>query len=157
MSFKAFDVDRMALVTAITEELSKQNPSIPFESALYNKICEAANLIADECRRERTYATKKMTPQEWLMSDDVGESSKYMLTVLANIGHPMPDGETPRDTDDLGRCIRMVKACGLESEISKLRAMGDKWARIAEYWEELKALYTADNHAEIYDFLLFEE
>ncbi|OUV22128.1 MAG: hypothetical protein CBC55_04875 [Gammaproteobacteria bacterium TMED95] len=157
MSFESFNVDQMALVTAITGELSKQNPSLPFEPALFNKIVEAANMIVEECRRERTFAEVKMTPQEWLVSDDVGESSQYMLTVLADIGRPMPNGETPRDVDDLARCIRMVTACGLESKIPKLRVMGDRWNRIAEYWDELKALYAAKKHDEICDFLLFRE
>ena len=61
----------MALVSAISNELTTQQPSLPFDTVLYNKIIEAANLIVDECRRERIYATSSMTPEEWLESDEV--------------------------------------------------------------------------------------
>ena len=53
MPFKPFNVDQMALVSAISAELSSQNPELPFESALFNKIVEAANSIVAECKRER--------------------------------------------------------------------------------------------------------
>ena len=153
MSMQAFDVDQMALVTAISKELSRQKPNLPFESSLYNKVIEAANLIAAECRRERIQSTAGMTPQEWLASDDVGESSRYMITVLASLGLPMPDGATPSDGDDLGRCIRMVDACGLESEIHRLESMGDDWCRIAKNWASLKEWYADSDYQAIYTFL----
>lgn len=153
MSFKSFDVDQMSLVSAISKELTKQNPKLPFDSALYNKVIEAANLIKEECERERVYSTDNMTPKEWLASDDVGLSSRYMITVLANLGFPMPYGDLPSDSEDLGRCIRMVKACNLESEIPRLLEMGDDWKRIAENWDKLKSLYNDGKNEEIYEFL----
>lgn len=153
MSFKIFNVDQMSLVNAISEELSRQNPKLPFDSELYNKIIEAANSIKEECNRERVYATSGMTPKEWLASDDVGLSSRYMITVLANLGFPMPYGDLPSDIDDLGRCIRMVDACNLESEIPRLLEMGDDWKRIAENWDKLKSLYNDGKNEEIYEFL----
>lgn len=153
MSMQAFEVDQMALVSAISKELARQKPNLPFESSLYNKVVEAANLIAAECSRERVYSTAGMTPQEWLASDDVGTSSRYMITVLASLGFPMPDGATPSDGDDLGRCIRMVDACGLESEIYRLEEMGDDWCRIARNWSSLKEWYADSDYQAIYQFL----
>ena len=153
MSFKTSNVDQIALMTAITKELTRQRSTSDVDTALYNKIIEASRLIADECQRERTYATPEMTPQQWLESDDVGMSSRYMITVLANLGFPMPDGDIPLDADDLGRCIRMVEACNLKSEIPRLFEMGDSWKRIAENWDKLNDLYKKDNYEEIYNFL----
>lgn len=153
MKFKTFRVDQLALISAITTELERQKPNLQFEVALFNKLTEAANIIVDECCRERTYSTSGMTPSEWLISDDVGSSSRYMITVLANLGVPMPDGTTPVDAGDLGRCIRMVDACNLEAEIPRLFDMGDSWKRIATNWDKLKALYEADKWSEIYSFL----
>lgn len=153
MGFKTFKVDQISLVNAISSELTNQNPDLPFEPALFNKIIEAANMIIDECKRERNYSKSGMTPAEWLNSDDVGMSSRYMITVLANLGHPLPDGEIPHDADDLGRCIRMVDACSLESEIPRLLEMGDDWKRIAENWNSLKSLYENQKFKEIYKFL----
>lgn len=153
MTFKTFEVDQTALVSAISNELSNQNPDLPFESTLFNKIIEAANIVVNECKRERTYSTSGMTPNEWLTSDDVGLSSQYMITVLANLGCPIPNGDTPSDAGDLGRCIRMVEACSLESEIPRLFEMGDSWKRIAENWSNLKALYKNEKFEDIYTFL----
>ena len=152
MEFKTFNVDQIALISAIFKELSRQNPGLPLEPALYNKVIESADLIVDECKRERVYSRQGMTPKEWLESDDVVVSSRYMITVLADLGHPQPDGDTPRDAADLGRCIRMVEACDLESEIPRLLYMGDKWQKIAENWQALKALYKSEKSEEIYNF-----
>lgn len=153
MAFTTFHVDQMSLVSAISNELTNQNPNLPFEPALYNKIIEAANMVVAECSRERVYSKPGMSPHEWLASDDVGLSSKYMISVLAGLGSPLPNGDTPRDADDLGRCIRMVKACDLESQIPRLLIMGDTWKKIAENWQKLNALYDAGNHKIIYRML----
>jgi hypothetical protein len=152
MDFKTYQPDQMSLVTAITSELSKQNPELRMDSALFNKVIEAANLVCDECARERVYAVTPMTPDEWLKSDDVGESSKYMLTVLANLGLPAPNGPTPRDAEDLGRCIRMMKACGLSDQIDKMKEMGEKWARIANWWGQLNEWYADEKWETIYGY-----
>ena len=153
MSFKTFNVNQIALISAISNELTNQNPELPFETSLYNKIIEATNIIIEECNRERVYSKSGMKPDEWLNSDDIGLSSKYMLTVLANIGYPSPNGDTPSDADDLGRCIRMVEACDLESEMHLLLDMGESWKIIAENWDELKSLYKNEKFEEIYTFL----
>jgi hypothetical protein len=153
MTFKAFSVEHISLVNAISAELKRQKPNHSCDTALFNKIIEAAKLIADECNRERIYSSTGMTPNEWLLSDDVGMSSKYMITVLADLGHPMPNGATPRDADDLGRCIRMVDACNLEAKIPKLFDMGDDWKLIAKNWDHLKSLYANEQSEDIYHFL----
>jgi hypothetical protein len=153
MTFKSFQLDQIALVNAISNEINSQNPDLPFESSLYNKIIEAANIVVDECKRERVYATSTMKPRKWLESDDVGESSRYMLTVLACLGYPMPDGAIPHDADDLGRCIRMVNVCELEAEIPRLYEMGSSWKHIAKNWSELKSLYEDSDYNAIYNFL----
>jgi hypothetical protein len=152
MEFKTFNVNKLELVASIYKELGRQNPKLPLESALYNKVIEVANLIALECKRERVYATSHMTPQTWINSDDVGSSSRYMLAALTNPS-PTPDGATPCNALDLGRCIRMVKACGLESEIPRLFELGYDWNRIAKNWEKLKTLYEEKEFGDIYDFL----
>ena len=155
MRFQPFQANQMKLVTAISDELSRQVPDLPFDSTLFNKIVEAANMICEECKRERIYATSKMTPAEWLASDDVGLSSRYMLTVLTG-SNCEPNGPVPSDADDLGRCIRMVQACQLSDEITRLYTMGNQWRRIAENWEMLCKQYQANKAESIYTFLNFK-
>lgn len=155
MNFQPFQVDQMRLVTAISNELSRQAPDLPFDSTLFNKVIDAANLICEECKRERVYATSFMTPEEWLASDDVGESSRYMHSVLIGAS-AKPDGPIPSNFDDLGRCIRMVKACQLSKEIPRLYSMGNRWRRIAENWERLCDMYQANKSDSIYTFLNYK-
>ncbi|EOA9037777.1 hypothetical protein ACIMS2_005234 [Vibrio harveyi] len=151
--YTAFRPSQPSLVSAIMTELAEQNPDLGMDAALMNKVIEAANLVVDECSRDRVYATSPMTPQEWLKSDDVGLSSKYMLTVLADLGFPADDGDRPHDACDLGRCIRMVRACGFEDKVEKMRGRGKCWTRIAENWEMLVQWYDAQKGEDIYNFL----
>ena len=50
MRFQPFQANQMKLVTAISDELSRQVPDLPFDSTLFNKIVEAANMICEECK-----------------------------------------------------------------------------------------------------------
>jgi hypothetical protein len=155
MSFKPFQADYIGLVTAISKELTRQVPNLQFDPVLYTRLIDAANLICDECRRERVYATSYMTPEQWLGSDDVGPSSGYMLSVLIGASSE-PDGPIPSDPDELGRCIRMIKACKLSHEIPRLYSMGNRWRRIAENWERLCDMYQANKYESIYTFLNYK-
>ncbi|WP_407330572.1 hypothetical protein [Enterovibrio sp. 27052020O] len=151
--YQTFRPSQPSLVAAIMSFLGDEKPSGGVDVALMNKVIEAANLVCEECARERVYADKPMTPKEWLASDDTGQSSKYMLSVLAELGCPAEDGPTPRDAADFGRCLRMVRVCGFESDVSKMREYGDNWQRIADNWGQLVAWYDADNNRDIYGFL----
>jgi hypothetical protein len=153
MGFKPYTPNQIGLITAISQELIHQNPNGQVDPHLYNKIIEAANIVCEACKRERVYANKPMTPSEWLECDDVGESSKYMLTVLANLGFPPENGPTPRDSNDLGRCIRMLECCGLTDQVVKMSDMGVKWSRLAGGWEQLTKWYQDNECEAIYEFL----
>lgn len=151
--YTTFRPSQPSLVSAIMTELAEQNPDSGMDAALMNKVIEAANLVVDECSRERVYATSPMTPQEWLKCDDVGMSSKYMLTVLAGLGFAADEGDRPYDASDLGRCIRMVKACGLEQKVGNMSGRGECWTRIADNWDMLVEWYEKEQGEEIYNFL----
>ncbi|BDU35521.1 hypothetical protein TUMSATVNIG1_61300 (plasmid) [Vibrio nigripulchritudo] len=141
------------MFSAIVEEIDKQSPGCDVDPRLLNTVLEATKLICSEWDRERSYADKPMTPQEWMNCDDVGASSKYMLTVISGLGVPGDEGPIPRDADDLGRCIRMVIACSLEDKVLSMKGRGEKWTRIALNWEELVAWYDSEKWEEIYKYL----
>ncbi|MBW8191365.1 hypothetical protein K0504_09975 [Neiella marina] len=153
MTFQTFQPDQIALVSAIVQELSRQQPDLPAEAALMNKVIEAANMICDECARERIYANKAMTPAEWLASDDVGESSRYMLACLANIGCPPDNGPRPLAASDLGRCIRMLRACDLENKIELMRDRGKRWSELVEHWKPLVRAYDEEDYEKVSELL----
>jgi|TARA_B110000211_G_scaffold207660_1_gene243635 hypothetical protein len=153
MSFKPVHIRQMELVTAISNELSRQVPDLPFDVGVYNTIITAANLVIDECKRERVLANKPMTPTEWLASDDVGMSSRYLLSLLTDEALFKAEYAVPHDADDLGRCIRMVEVCHLQESLQKLEKQECKWKEIGERWWDLVELYTDKDYKQIYDFL----
>lgn len=148
--FKPFHPSQPGLVSAILKNLSGKS----CDAALMNKIIEAANLVCEECARERVYAVKPMSTAEWLACDDVGQSSKYMLQFISDTKNLAPEnGPVPRDADDLGRCIRMLEFTGLISDIDKIKEASSEWALIAENWTVLTQLYNNGDGEQIYAFL----
>lgn len=151
--YKPFTLDSTALMQAIVAEIAKQNPEAQIDVSLINKILFASNDIAEDAGRTRVYADKPMTVAEWFKSDDTGSSSKYMATVIADLGFPPLHGPTPADSDDLGRCIRMIECCGLEDKIQKMKEASPAWSQIIENWSQLKEWHKQGEHELIYEFL----
>ncbi|WP_288985817.1 hypothetical protein [uncultured Pseudoalteromonas sp.] len=149
---KTYQIDQMALFSAISKELTRQHPDMPVISSVFNKCIEAANLICDECEREQIMARKGMSLLEWFNCDDTGLSSRYMARVIdGSTPHQIliREYEYPRDADDLGRCIRMVRACGLENHVFLLLTTGHEWHQIANDWEKLVTWYDQNNWGEL--------
>lgn len=137
-----YHVDQMALVTAITKELSRQIPDLPFEPRFYNRVIQAANSICDELASPLVKSVDGMGLTAWLASDDVGMSSKYMASVLSG-GEFSADFAYPIGVADLGRCIRMIRAIPEFADRIQFMSTGQglKWAVVAENWGEWVALY----------------
>ena len=97
-------------------------------------------------------ATDGMSLSEWFNCDDTGLSSRFMAYVMdSGIPPQIPVQEYayPRDADDLGRCIRMVRACELENQLFLLRTAGHEWRQIANDWEKLVTWYDQKNWQEL--------
>lgn len=135
-------------------EVSDQVKGMPFDPAIYNSAIKAANLVAEECARGRTGTFEGMTVAQWVGCDDVGASSRYMAYTLddGKTRMPIADYAYPHDYDDLGRCIRMVRACGF-TDISPMCATSTKWMRICNNWEDLVCLYDNEEYEAVYDLL----
>lgn len=143
----------MELISAISNELSRQHPDLPFDVGVYNTIISAANLVIEECKRERVMANKPMTPTEWLASDDVGMSSRYLLSLLTDEVVFKAEYAVPLDAGDLGRCIRMVEVCHLQENLPKLQKQEGKWKEIGGRWWDLVELYAFKDYSQINEFL----
>jgi len=86
----------------------------------------------------------------WLESDDTGQSSLYMVALLADSSVWIPKREHylalrpyPLDPDDFGRCFRLLQAVpSLREHLPKLAEYGgDVWAAYIANWSELESLY----------------
>lgn len=135
-----YKINQMSLISAISAELSRQVPNMPFEPRFYNRIVSAANSICDELSTPVVKASDGMGLTAWLASDDVGMSSKYMAAVLS--GKFTADFAYPHDPSDFGRCLRMIRACPeFEGLIHRMCSKGRQWEAVANNWEEWAKLY----------------
>lgn len=91
----------------------------------------------------------------WWYGTDVGKSSSVIFSVLslrtgysglAEVAKEFGEGCVPQDSDDLGRCLRLLeKFPDWEKDLYKVsEAYPDTaWPKIVERWQELK---TADSN-----------
>ncbi len=111
MKSTALRLSQMSLVTAILKEISTQAPDAPMPpSRVLDLICDSATRIVAEAAIDFRGSRESMGLNAWLSSDDTGLSSKYMAHVV--YGAPNSEYYWPRDEDDLGRCRRLIVACG---------------------------------------------
>lgn len=111
MRSTAIQLSQMSLVAAILKEIQTQVPDAPMPPGrVVNLICDCATRIVAEAAIDFHGVTEGMGLHRWLTSDDTGLSSKFMAHVV--YGAPRSKFYWPRDEDDLGRCRRLILACG---------------------------------------------
>ncbi|NKG32458.1 hypothetical protein FVB43_20720 [Erwinia rhapontici] len=141
MSYK---LDQISLFTAINNEVCRQHPGLPAEPRLMNAVIAAADGLVKEFAKPIVKASSGMGLTAWLSSDDVGISSKYMAWVLSEDGFPEPEFAYPRDPDDFGRCLRMVRAIPgfeVDEKIDLMLEHGQKWQAFANNWHDWANAY----------------
>lgn len=152
MKNEGFHIDQITLVSDIMKALSKQNRKIPAEPRLMNCVIAAANSIVAEFAKPIVKATPGMGLNAWLDSDDTGSSSLFMAWVMTAgelrywWGRKTPEFAYPRDPDDLGRCIRLIRAAPeLEDKLHLMRDTGPHWSAVADNWQRWVAMYDDEN------------
>jgi hypothetical protein len=74
----------------------------------------------------------------WFMNGEVGASSKCIAKHLS--GQEYREWDYPRDSSDLGRCIKLLDAVPeFRSRISEMASAGKYWAALVPHWGELEA------------------
>lgn len=150
------DINQIELISAISDELCRQVPGLTAEPRLFNSVIAAANLIVSEFAKPIVKATPGMGLTAWLASDDVGASSKFMALVLS--GYDPSEFAYPLDPDDLGRCIRLIRAAPeLAQRVHVMSEHGKEWAAVAENWERWVAMYDDDENdlgSQLYDEMM---
>ncbi|EKP0311738.1 hypothetical protein JE959_001764 [Aeromonas veronii] len=146
---KGYRLNSMALVGVISKEINNQIPNLPVNARLMNSIIQAANGIVAEFAKDSVMATEGMGLAAWLESDDTGLSSKYMACVLS--GQFCSEFAYPRDTDDFGRCVRLIKAVPeLAPKIAQMQGRGAMWDAVVENWDRWVAMLNDKQHDELY-------
>lgn len=149
---KAYRINQTALVGAIMKELGRQHPGLPADNRM-SMVVEAANLICAEFEREPVASLPAVGFPAWLGSDDTGASSLFMASVLS---HRQIHAEKayPRDPDDLGRCIRLLRAVPeFADRLHLMSSQGPQWAAVVANWEQWTRMYNDENDdgSELYD------
>ena len=147
---KGYNLNQITLVTDIMAALSRQVPGLPAEPRLMNCVISAANSICEEFAKPIVKASAGMGLTDWLGSDDVGMSSKFMASVLT--GQFKAEFAIPYDPDDLGRCIRMIQAIPeLKDQIHLMCSHGTMWTAVANNWERWSDMYQESRWENLYD------
>lgn len=84
-----------------------------------------------------------LDPIDWLLSEDVGNSSRTIFCHF--LGKPQTYPSVPYDRGDFGRCIRLLEspfATGWAERIAEMNQYPD-WAKLTPRWKALTKLHYA--------------
>lgn len=124
-------VSQIKLIAAIGKNLDKQGVKslVPRQ---YNAIIEAANIVIAAIEQEPCMAKEAMGLDAWLRSDDVGQSSAYMASVMGGFVRPYAH---PYGADDFGRCHRLLIAVPeFRDRLEMMRDKSEQWAALLDCW-----------------------
>lgn len=86
-----------------------------------------------------------MNPNEWIISDDTGISSKTIWAVMMDCvpeEYPWHKFDVPHDPSDFGRCYRLLqKFPEWKARLEEVAAQFTKWIPMVREWDALTALY----------------
>jgi hypothetical protein len=83
---------------------------------------------------------------KWFVTESTGVSSKAIVAQLMDIDRRRRTwGDHPHDSDDFGRCYRLLEAVPeFKPRISEIAVRSSEWSALVEYWDELTTLYAED-------------
>lgn len=97
----------------------------------------------------------QMTPEEWIVSEDVGVSSRTIWCVLMGLFHQkivgaqkMPCGgryDVPHDPSDFGRCHRMFRHIPQwRGRLNEVAQVFPRWEPFVREWVKMMEIYERD-------------
>lgn len=108
-------------------------------------ICVVSKNDGKKWREEIEETLKSFSPeQRWLKGLDVGSSSATIFSVFCdrywtNEAQKIGNGSVPMDSDDFGRCKRLLdKFPEWKSNLKLVALAYPKWTKIVERWDEIE-------------------
>lgn len=81
----------------------------------------------------------------WLLTGEVGQSSKTMAVVIALDEIPKRPSY-PHDAGDFRRCLQLLEtAPEMRALLYKMKAISIGWERLIDNWEKIEELYQQEN------------
>jgi hypothetical protein len=88
----------------------------------------------------------------WLDSGDVGMSSQSIW--FAMMGHTQQYVEHPSDSDDFGRCYRLLQRFPeWRWHLDRMATKSETWKEMHRRWPEMERLYEAKSYTMLYRVL----
>lgn len=86
--------------------------------------------------------------QRWLITGDVGMSSRAIAAHMSGFGDSVSRGDHPYDVYDFGRCHQLLEAVPkYKDRIAEMAQYSETWAELVARWVELSLLYrSGDRH-----------
>ena len=81
----------------------------------------------------------------WLLTGEVGVSSKAIATIMA--GLPVDDkfGTTPSDPDDFKRCLKLVNSIPeIRTRLNEMAQVSERWGKLVARWDEIESQFMAE-------------
>ncbi len=87
-----------------------------------------------------------MTPEQWILSNDTGISSKTIWAVMMDVNisdiRQTCSFDIPHDPSDFGRCFRLLELFPeWRTRLPEVAEQFPKWKPMVEHWPEMEALY----------------
>jgi len=137
-------MNQIELIAAIAKELDRQGIKTLFQRQM-NAVITAADAIIRELRIAPVMASYAMGLSAWCLSDDTGQSSKYMAAVLSGVGGNYAH---PHDLDDFGRCSRLLNAVPeFRERLELMRDVSRQWSNLVDVWVMVESVM-AENPTE---------
>ena len=83
----------------------------------------------------------------WMKHGEHGLSSKCMAWMLQDKPiHPIAETAWPHDRSDFGRCHKLLAIVPeFYGRMDRMKVCGTQWASLVDHWDELTALYEAND------------
>lgn len=146
-------IAQIELVSGIFKLMDQLQPGIALIPRQANAVIAAADNIIEELRTPERTVRPGMGLSGWLASDCTGASSIYMVNHLVGYWGGSAKGyHYPHDAADFGRCLGLLSALpDLRLRLHEMAETGPEWAALIGAWDELTALYEADEFQQVSD------
>jgi hypothetical protein len=140
-------ISQAELVGRVLKELGRQGVK-NLNARQVNAVIRGVDAIIAEIKTPTVRASAGMGLEAWRRSDDTGLSSLYLAAALR--GQCTPRLEYPHDSDDFGRCVRLLEAVPeLRPRLELLANAPQPWPKLLAVWGRAERLYHEGLGAEL--------
>lgn len=134
-------VSHAEIASAIMQKISDSHPGYSATVRQYNAIYQAARMVSSALAIPDTRSIPGEGLEAWLMTDDVGNSSRFMASVLSDSQILIAEQAHPKDPGDFMRCRKLLEAAPELAECLPIMAdVSLVWESLIANWDELCSL-----------------